>query len=216
MSVVTHPSDLEPHMNATDPLDVMLGHSSPETVTITAGVQRDLEVMNRATAREVSSATSSRWTTRLVVGFGLALALTGTAGAATATGVFAWLPWAEHPDMAYAFVLPSGRACEGRIALQHEAAAGNWDAFVESMGALQVDPADIEQIATDIRNENSLIVVTDDGTIEDRPPGSAPQTDDGTYAAANLVAVKMAVRRLSATTGVVVSDLQVQCAIVAP
>ena len=118
--------------------------------------------------------------------------------------------------MAYAFVLPSGRACEGRIALQHEAADGDWDAFVESMGALQVDSADIEQIATDIRNENSLIVVTDDGTIEDRPPGSVPQTDDGTYAAANLVAVKMAITRLSATTAVVVSDLQVQCATVAP
>ncbi|SEN41053.1 hypothetical protein E3O25_04115 [Cryobacterium sp. TMT1-3] len=202
-------------MNATDPLDMMLGQSSPGTVTITPGVQRDLEVMNQAAAREVATRTPSRWTTRLVVGFGLALALTGTAGAATATGVFAWLPWAEHPDMAYAFVLPSGRACEGRIALQHEAAAGDWDAFVESMGALQVDPADIEQITTELRND-SLVVVTDDGTIEDRPPGSVPQTDDGTYAAANLVAVKMAITRLSATTGVVVSDLQVQCAIVVP
>ncbi|MFC5931140.1 hypothetical protein D6T64_13530 [Cryobacterium melibiosiphilum] len=202
-------------MNATDPLDVMLGHSSPETVTITAEVQRDLAVMNRAAAREVATKAPSRWTTSLVVGFGLALALTGTAGAATATGVFAWLPWAENPDMVYAFVLPSGRACEGRIALQHEAAAGNWDAFVESMGALEVDPADIEQVAMELRND-SLVVVTDDGTIEDRPPGSVPQTDDGTYAAANLVAVKMAMTRLSATTGVVVSDLQVQCATVAP
>lgn len=203
-------------MNAADPLDVMLDQSSPGTVTITPSVQRDLEVMNRASAREVAARTPSRWTTRLVVGFGLALALTGTAGAATATGVFAWLPWAEHPDMAYAFVLPSGRACEGRIALQKEAVAGDWDAFVESMGALQVDPIDIEEIATDIRGSNSLVVVTDDGTIEDRPPGSVPKTDDGTYAAANMVALKMAITRLSATTAVVVSDLQVQCAVVAP
>jgi hypothetical protein len=193
----------------------MLSQSSPRTVMVTPGVQRDLEVMNRAAAREVATGTPSRWTARLVVGFGLALALTGTAGAATATGVFAWLPWAENPDMAYAFVLPSGRACEGRIALQHEAASGDWDAFVESMGALQVDPTDIEQIATDIRTEHSAVVVTDDGTIEDRPPGSVPETDDSTYAAANMVAVKMAITRLSATTGAVVSDLQVQCAAVA-
>ncbi|MBC7763945.1 MAG: hypothetical protein H7201_19580, partial [Candidatus Saccharibacteria bacterium] len=170
-------------MNAADPLDVMLDQSSPGTVTITPSVQRDLEVMNRAAARDITATAPSRWTTRLVVGFGLALALTGTAGAATATGVFAWLPWAEHPDMAYAFVLPSGRACEGRIALQKEAVAGDWDAFVESMGVLQVDPIDIEEIATDIRGSNSLVVVTDDGTIEDRPPGSVPKTDDGTYAA---------------------------------
>ena len=62
-------------MNAADPLDVMLDQSSPGTVTITPSVQRDLEVTNRAAAREVVALTPSRWTARLVVGFGLALAL---------------------------------------------------------------------------------------------------------------------------------------------
>ena len=57
-------------MNATDPLDELLGQSSPITVTITPGVQRDLEVMTRAAAREVATTAPSRWTTRLVVGFG--------------------------------------------------------------------------------------------------------------------------------------------------
>lgn len=207
-------------MDAIDPLDAMLGQSAPEAVTVTPQMRRELSLMTSLAARGVNRRTHlSRRASRVFLGLGVAIALTGTATAATAAGAFTWLPWAQHPDVAYSFTLPSGRECEGRIVLQKEAVPGDWGKFVESMRVLQVDPADIENVASDIRDSNSLVVVTDDGTIEDRPPGSVPKTEDGTYAAANWVAVKMATVRLSAAAGVALSwdsEGQVQCEAVAP
>jgi hypothetical protein len=192
------PYEAEIHMDTPDPLDAMLDNSAPKGVTLTPDLQRDLAVMNRAAGREKSpKQTALRGVPRLAVGIGFALALTGAAGAAAAAGLFYWEPWAENPDVTYAFTLPSGRECEARMLFHEGGPNENWDGFVESMKTAKADPAVVERWATEIRDEGSVIVINADGTLEDVPPGTEPQTEDGTYAAANWVAIKEAIRPLT-------------------
>ena len=198
-----------------DPLDAKLGASAPETTALTAEMRHDLRRMNRASAREASPKTSLiRRAPRLAVGISLAFALSGTAAGAAASGQFSWLPWAQDPDVAYAFTVPSGRECEIRVAFDDSDSTDNGAAFTAAVEAFTVDPAEIERIATEIRTEGLVIAINDDGTVEDKMPGSQPATEDGTYAAANYSAFGTALRGLTATTGVDVASLseaQFQC-----
>ena len=53
---------------------------------------------------------------RIAAGAGIAaIALFAGAGTAAATGVIEWGPWAQDPDVVYAYTLPSGEACELRV-----------------------------------------------------------------------------------------------------
>lgn len=82
-------------MNSQDRLDVLLDSSVPDAVTITDAVTRDMDAAtSMAESRVTSERSQSRRTPRLAVAFGLAVLLTGGAGAAVAAGGFDWLPWA--------------------------------------------------------------------------------------------------------------------------
>src|SRR5437868_7302393 len=101
----------------TDALDDLLHRSAPTTVAPTPALHEDLAAMMRDADTEVARTEprTRRRASRLAIGAGLALAMLGGAGAAVAAGGFEWLPWAQHPDVAYAYTLPSGRACEARV-----------------------------------------------------------------------------------------------------
>jgi hypothetical protein len=189
-------------METRDPLDEMLGASAPETMPVTPEIRRDLRTMNRASARGATpQRTTRRRAPRLIVGLSLAFALTGTAGAAAA-GHFSWLPWALDPDVSYTLTLPSGRECEARIAFDPSTPRHDRDRFAEQIAAFEIDQAEVERVAAEIRDTGAVIVINPDGSVEDRMPGTTPPTDDGTYAAANYSALGTALRTVSTTTGV--------------
>ena len=150
--------------------------------------------------------------------------MTGGAGAAIASGGFTWLPWAEDPDFAHAFTLPSGRACEMRyIAELPEndesedpiASPEVWDAFVTQSRTLPVDHSRVEQWAATIRNDptGAIQAITVDGQFQDPPPGDI-RTEDDLYAAAHYVAGGESLSNLAESLGILPyweANVQIQC-----
>lgn len=210
-------------MNSRDRLDVLLDSSVPDAVTITDAITRD---MDTATAMAESQVTSERprprRTPRLAVAFGLAVLLTGGAGAAVAAGGFDWLPWAQDPDVSYPFTLPSGRECEVRLVLEETEpeAGGDWDAFVNNASSITVDPVNVERWVTTIRNDPTaaIQVLNAGGRLEDPSMGIKP-TEDDLYATANYVALSEQLGQASTDAGIALwwnSDAQMLCEAVAP
>ncbi|AYF97799.1 hypothetical protein [Protaetiibacter intestinalis] len=103
----------------TDPIEELLARSAPRTTTATPELREELTRMAVASGNERRASRSRR---RIAVGTGIAtVALLAGAGTAAATGVIEWGPWAQDPDVVYAYSLPSGDACELRIAFDDDA-----------------------------------------------------------------------------------------------
>ncbi|WP_457101475.1 hypothetical protein [Microbacterium sp. P5_E9] len=208
-------------MDTQDRLDLLLERSAPEAVHVGDDLVREMDHVAAATHTQVADEQPRiRRMPRLVAGVGLAVLLTGGAGAAVAAGGFEWLPWAEDPDVAYAFTLPSGRGCEARIVLEQTEDYGDWDVFVADIGQLTLDDATVARRADEIRSDpRSIIQVLDaNGQFVDLPAGAEP-TEDDWYAVAHYVALTEETTRLSAEAGIDgwwTSDAQLQCEALAP
>lgn len=161
---------------------------------------------------------------RGLVALGLAVLLVGGgATAAVATGGFSWLPWAQNPDVAYSFTLPSGRACEERVVLERTWFGGDWEAFVDSAKNLVVSSAEVDRTLAEIRVPGTAIMVLD-ARGELVSPGEsgnsfAQATDDDWYVQAHKVALGREMSRLAQSTDLGDSwnsHFQLQCESVAP
>jgi len=208
-------------MDTPDRLDLLLERTAPDAVHIDDALTRDMDaVAALARAQVAAERRPVRRIPRVTAGLGLAVLLCGGAGAAVAAGGFDWLPWAQDPDVAYAFTLPSGRECEARIVLEQTEPEGDWDAFVADVGALTIDPAVVDRRADEIRSDPHTIiqVLGADGSWQDPQPGVEP-TDDDWSATAHYVVLGEATNRLSAAAGIDgwwTSDAQLLCEAVTP
>jgi len=187
-----------------DPLDALLDRSAPAGAPDDPRLRRDLAAM----ASEARTASRPRRRPgRLAATAGLAALLASGAGAAVAASVFDWEPWAQDPDLAYPFVLPSGRACEARVSVYDVVS-------VDENGALQrADPADDSAFARHLRGLDligqidveasiaevrlrdtsvSFVAVTPEGRLEDVPATASGPTEDDVHAAAVSAALREA------------------------
>ena len=162
-----------------DPLDDLLDRSAPQ-----ASSARDDDVVAMIVAARQEAAPRRR-TPHVALGVGLAVLLTAGAGVAVAADGFAWLPWAQDPDFAYAYTLPSGRDCEFRIAVKDaidEDGATHFDADLQawlSSGHV-LSEGDIEAAAAAIpRDPDYMTVLAPTGELDvvARTP-AGPSEDD--------------------------------------
>lgn len=208
-------------MDTRDPLDLMLERSAPTTVNIGDDLDRGLDQVAFAARSQVAAERRpARRMPHIVAGVGLAVLLTGGAGAAVASGGFDWLPWAQDPDAAYVFTLPSGRECEIRAVVEQTEDVGDWNAFVADVGQLAVDDVSVERWAEEIRSDDRAIIqmLDDDGEWYDPGPGGTA-TEDDLFAAAHWVAFGEEVSARAAAAGVVFGfggDQEMNCEAVAP
>ncbi|WP_435747141.1 hypothetical protein [Microbacterium sp. PMB16] len=208
-------------MDTHDRLDALLANSAPESLQVGDDLIRDMDRVAAASRlHENAKRPRVRRIPRVVAGVSLALLLSGGAGAAVAAGGFDWLPWAQDPDIAYTFTLPSGRECEERVVLEQMEQTGDWEAFVAAMGRLKVTEASVERWSAEIRSDPTAIVqvLNAEGDWEDPAAGVEP-TEDDWYAVAHHVALSEAMNRVSAEAGVDgwwTSDAQSQCEAVTP
>jgi hypothetical protein len=208
-------------MDTPDRLDLLLDRSAPDAVHIDDALTRDLVAATAAARAEVAAERGRiRRIPRAAAGLGLAVLLCGGAGAAVAAGGFEWLPWAQEPDVAYAFTLPSGRECEARMVLEQTEPEGDWGAFVDEVGRLTIDQAIIDRWEDEIRNDPRAIiqVLGADGAWRDAQPGDEPTEDDWS-AVAHYAALTDETNRISAAAGIDgwwTSDAQLLCEAVNP
>lgn len=201
-------------------LDRLLAMSSPTVVAVDDALIRDVDRVTMAAQRLIAGEQRRPRRSRpLFVGLALALAICSGAGAAVASGGFAWLPWAQNPDVSQSFALPSGRQCEERIILKRTWYAGDWDRFVADAGRIRVDESAVDETLQEIRKPGAAIqMLTPAGRLSDPPPGAEP-TEDDWYLTARHVAVGHELNHLSRVAGLGddwSSDFQVQCAVAAP
>lgn len=207
-------------MNDHDPLDLLLERSAPTTPRVDDDLIRIMHhVSNLARVQATAEQPRVPRTPGVLAGLGLAVLLTGGAGAAVAAGGFEWLPWAQDPDAAYAFTLPSGRECELRVVVEQTEDVGDWNAFVTHVGHLSVEDAAVERWADQIRSDPQAIIqaLGVDGQWEDPEVGVKPAQDD-LYATAHWVAMGEEVGRQADEAGVAFGfggDQQMQCEAVA-
>lgn len=180
-------------MTDRDPLDDLLTHSAPGSVRSTPRLDRDLALLSRE-AR--GSETSRRRPARILVGTGLSLLLLGGAGTAVAATTFNWAPWAQDPDIAYRFTLPSGRDCGARVKMLlvtdapetgpiSTAPDAALSAHFRSFDAIAA--ADIEGSIAEVHRRagsGMMVAVSPEGQLSDvRETAEGPTADD-VYAAA--------------------------------
>lgn len=208
-------------MDTQDRLDQLLERSAPATLHVGDDLTRALDQATYTARAQVTAGQPRvRRMPRVMAGVGLAVLLIGGAGAAVAAGGFDWLPWAQDPDAAYVFTLPSGRECEMRVVVEQTEDAGDWDTFVANVGHLTVEDAAVERWADQIRSDPQAIIPLLDanGQWQDAGPAAEP-SDDDVYATAHKVAMGEAVRQRAEEAGVVWGfggDEQLQCEAVAP
>lgn len=186
-----------------DHLDVLLDASAPADTTASPALRHDLAVM---AARARTASRPKRRPLRVAATAGLAALLLSGAGTAVAATVFDWEPWAQHPDLSYPFVLPSGRACEARVAVydvEHvdadgavtRAPADDSDFAHHIRGLDLVDQAAVQASLVEVRQRDtsvSYVAVTPAGLLEDVPATASGPTEDDEYAAAVSATVRSA------------------------
>lgn len=103
------------HFDERDALDDILDTSSPRLNELDAELRDEAIAVTVAAEREARPAGVLRRMPRPVV-FGVTAALLfGGASAAAAVTADDWVPWAQTPDAAYTYTLPSGAVCEQRM-----------------------------------------------------------------------------------------------------
>lgn len=211
-----------------DRLDDLLNRSAPGHVQSTPRLERDLALLSRE-ARGAN--TPRRRPSRVLVGAGLSLLLLGGAGTAVAATTFNWAPWAEDPDIAYPFSLPSGRECEARVEMllvtnapetgpietTYDAALTEHFRSFDLVAAADIDSSIAEVLSR--KGGGTMIVVAPDGQTSDvheTPEG--PSADD-VYAAAAHDALGDALRAEATAFGLNLdqwsTNYDIQCEAVA-
>lgn len=180
-------------MTDTDRLDALLNSSAPAPVKSSTMLERDIALLSREARRTNAP---RRRPARVLVGAGLSLLLIGGAGTAVAATTFNWAPWAQDPDVAYAFTLPSGRECEARVQILRvvnapasgpiedapdQALSDHFRAF-DAVAASDVDRSIAEVLSR--RGGGTMITVGSDGQLSDVPETPEGPSDDDVYAAA--------------------------------
>jgi hypothetical protein len=194
-----------------DHLDVLLNDSAPAETTSSPGLRHELAVM-AAEARTASRL--RRRPLRIAATAGLAALLVSGAGTAVAASVFDWAPWAQDPDLAYPFILPSGRACEARVAVYDiesidsngavtRSDPANDSDFARHLRDLDlVDQGDVEASITEVRQRDtsvSYVAVLPSGQLEDVHATASGPTEDDIYAAAVSNTVRYVINAEAAT-----------------
>jgi hypothetical protein len=125
-----------------------------------------------------------------------------------------WAPWAQDPDLAYPFILPSGRACEARVAVYDIESIDSNGAITRSDPANDsdfarhlrnldlVDQGDVQASITEVRQRDtsvSYVAVLPEGDLEDVPATVSGPTEDDIYAAAVSNAVRDVINTEAAT-----------------
>lgn len=134
-----------------DLFDDRLARSAPETVMRGPRLAAELRSMAEdaeATARPMPS--RRRRTAGVSVAAALALVI-GGGGVAVASGLVAWPSGFEDPDGAYAFSLPSGRACEVRVVIGEAESLGDPTAEVDRSADAMTQRAVQEEVARWLR-----------------------------------------------------------------
>jgi hypothetical protein len=197
-------------MTDTDRLDALLNSSAPAPVKNSALLERQIALLSRD-ARQASA--PRRRPARVLVGAGLSLLLIGGAGTAVAATTFNWAPWAQDPDIAYAFTLPSGRMCEARVQVLRVTS-------VPQSGPIETAPdrvlsdhfrnfdaiaaADIDGSIAEVRDrqgDGTMVTVGDDGQLSDVPETPEGPNEDDVYAAAAHEALGDALRAEASSYG---------------
>lgn len=194
-----------------DHLDVLLNDSAPAETNSSQALRHDLAVM--AAEAETASRLRRR-PLRVAATAGLAALLVSGAGTAVAASVFDWAPWAQDPDLAYPFILPSGRACEARVAVYDIESIDSNGAITRSDPANDsdfarhlrnldlVDQGDVQASITEVRQRDtsvSYVAVLPEGDLEDVPATVSGPTEDDIYAAAVSNAVRDVINTEAAT-----------------
>lgn len=123
-----------------------------------------------------------------------------------AATTFNWAPWAEDPDIAYPFTLPSGRECEARVLMLLVTDAPETgpisttpdaalSAHFRSFDAIAA--ADIESSITEVRSRTgsgTMVAVSAGGQLEDVHETAEGPTADDVYAAATSIALRHALQ----------------------
>jgi hypothetical protein len=129
-----------------DTLGERLMSARPRASVVTREVEDELARMSVAAWTDTRAVRSAPKLSR-IVGAGIATAvLIGGVGAAAAS-VVGWSMWAQEPDGSFAFTLPSGTICEGRIGgveaedpeIQEE--LSDWLSNVDLISVLAIDEA---------------------------------------------------------------------------
>lgn len=134
-----------------DLLDDRLARSAPETTMRGPHLAADLRSMvedAEATARPMPS--RRRRTAGVSAAAVLALVI-GGGGVAVASGLVSWPSGFEDPDGAYAFNLPSGRACEVRLVIGEPEPVGDATAEVDRSVDAETQRAVQEEVARWLR-----------------------------------------------------------------
>ncbi|MFS0729975.1 hypothetical protein ABC270_07840 [Curtobacterium sp. 1P10AnD] len=189
---------------------MLLDASAPEETTASPALRRDLAVM-AAKARAASRPKRRRL--GIAATAVLAALLASGAGTAVAATVFNWEPWAQDPDIAYPFTLPSGRTCEARVAVYEiksidgngavtRTDPANDSDFARHLRVLNlVNQADVQASIAEVRQRDtsvSYVAVTPAGSLEDVPATASGPTADDVYAAAVSAAVRDAINKEAA------------------
>ncbi len=157
---------MRPDLDERDPLDDLLAASAPRLAELDAELRDATIALTVAAEREARPAGVLRRMPRpVVVGVAAALLL-GGAGAAAAATAQDWVPWAQTPDAAYTYTLPSGAVCEQR------------------MGHVQSSDEDVNQAVRDYVARVDLLALADvDAALETLRGGeSTQQLPDGSSA----------------------------------
>jgi hypothetical protein len=189
-----------------DHLDVLLTDSAPAKTSSSPTLRHDLAVM----AAEAKTASRLRRRPLRVAASPGRRALLGRRARTPGD----WAPWAQDPDLAYPFILPSGRACEARVAVYDIESIDSNGAITRSDPANDsdfarhlrdldlVDQADVQASITEVRQRDtsvSYVAVLPDGQLEDVHATTSGPTEDDIYAAAVSNAVRDVINAEAAT-----------------
>lgn len=200
-----------------DPIDDLLERSAP--VLVDRGSAHDAALAQMvADARDTVSPEHRPRRRRTALAAALAGALVvGGGGAAVAAGLVDWPSGFENPDNAFAFTLPSDRACEVRLVVEEpdvEAADGEnraqeeidrWLNSVDLWAELDIPAAEAEvaQIIGDQKADSGMTIRLDsDGWLADVSLDGGEATPDDLYAFAVNRAIGAAMREQLATVGI--------------
>lgn len=150
-------------------LDQVLGASAPNVTLAGRADEQVIGSMVLAAKREAASERGPKSSRRMAgMAVVLGLGLGGVGAAAAAVTYQEWSPWAQDPDVAFTYTLPSGAVCEERLG--------------EVVGP---DPATVEATRTFFRTHDVLALADVEGTIASlRTEEHTTMDDSGTLRSA--------------------------------
>lgn len=178
-----------------DLLDELLEQSAPRSATPTDELRSELALMASDARREVRP--KRRPAVRVAVAAGVALALVTGGGVAVASGLISWEPEYDNPDNAFAFTLPSGRACETRLIVEGgtggpgpdqtereeiDAELRSWLTQTDVWSVLDLPGARAVDESLAAQYPNHTVVIADEGWLTDIEQSPDTRSEDDVYA----------------------------------